>query len=98
MAPRPSTRRPRPAGEDRADGNFRIDVEDEPARRADQPFRFGRLEQPPFEWTPAARAVAVGERVVVHRASINFGYVDSEGGAHGTSRPARPRARAGSDG
>src|SRR6185312_16399110 len=46
--------------DDRADGDFRIDVEDEAAARAHRTLGFGRLQQPPLERAAAPRTEAVG--------------------------------------
>ena len=48
--------------DDRADGNLGIEIDDLPARHADRPFRFGRLELAHLEATAAGRAEAVGNR------------------------------------
>ena len=53
------------ASDDRADGDLRIDVEDEAAARADRPFRIGRIEETALERAAASRAELIGVRVVV---------------------------------
>src|SRR5262249_36007218 len=57
--------------DDRADGDLRIDVEDEPAARARRPLRLARLEQTPLERAAAARAEAVRVRLVVRMEEIH---------------------------
>jgi hypothetical protein len=51
--------------DDRADGDLRIQVEDEAARRADEPFGLPRPDHPPLERAAAAGAEPIVGRLVV---------------------------------
>ena len=51
--------------DDRADGDLRVEIEDEPAPRADRPLRFGALQQAAFERAAASRAEGEWRRFVL---------------------------------
>jgi peptide deformylase len=66
-------RRRRGDANDGADGNLRIEVEDEAALRADEPLRLAGLQPPALEETAASRAKPVRVRIVV-RVELEIGH------------------------
>jgi hypothetical protein len=56
---------PATGADDGADGNLRIDVEDESAPDAHEPIGLVRLQRALFEAMSAPRAISIGVRLVV---------------------------------
>src|SRR5205807_2358452 len=56
---------PRHRANDRSHRDLRIDIEDECTRSTDEPLRLGRLQEPAFQGSAAARTKSVRVRIVV---------------------------------